>query len=160
MPWPQGQSSAALSGRVISPPDRTCQRSSSTNCRTMWKNFATQRSLDIWGSCAVLEPQSCDVLTITYALNSRMPVGAAGVHLPGTGELNEPVAFPHAAEKHREICTSLTFEIAAGLLASDSRISIRAARDAPGSSRSEGGNRIWIERRSCRMLMEFGGIQG
>jgi hypothetical protein len=46
----------------------------------------------------------------------------------------EPVAFPHAAEKHREICTSLTFEIAAGLLASDSRISIRAARDAPGSS--------------------------
>jgi hypothetical protein len=64
-----------------------------------------------------------------------MPVGAAGVHLPGIGDLfMKPVAFPHAAEKHREICTSLTFEIAAGLLASDSRISIRAARDAPGSS--------------------------
>jgi hypothetical protein len=78
----------------------------------------------------------------------------------GTGDLNEPVAFPHAAAKHREICTALTFEIAAGLLASDSRISIRATRDAPGSSRSEGGSRIWIERRSCRMLMEFGGIQG
>jgi len=99
----------------------------------MWKNFATQRSLDISGLCAVLEPQSCDVLAITYAWNSRMPVGAAGV-LPGNGDLNEPVAFPHAAEKHREICTSLTFEIPAGLLASDSRISIRAARDAPGSS--------------------------
>ena len=53
---------------------------------------------------------------------------------PGTAISNEPVAFPYAAEKHREICTSLTFEIAAGLLASDSRISIRAARDAPGFS--------------------------
>jgi len=52
----------------------------------------------------------------------------------GTAISSWPVAFPHAAEKHREICTSLTFEIAAGLLASDSRISIRAARDAPGSS--------------------------
>jgi hypothetical protein len=66
-----------------------------------------------------------------------MPVGAAGVHLPGIGDLNEAVAFPHAAEKHREICTSLTFEIAAGLLALDSRISIRAARDAPGTSSQE-----------------------
>jgi len=159
MPWPQGQSSAALSGRVISPPDRTCQRSSSTNCRIMWKNFTTQRSLDICGPCAVLEPQSCDVLTITYAMNSRMPVGAAGLHLSGTGDFNEPVAFPHAAEKHREICTSLTFEIAAGLLVSDSRISIRATRDAPGSSLIGGGNRVWIERRSCRMLVEFGGTQ-
>ena len=63
-----------------------------------------------------------------------MPEGAAGVRLPGTGDLNEPVVFPHAAEKHREIRTSLTFEIPADLLASDSRISIRAARDAPGSS--------------------------
>jgi hypothetical protein len=52
----------------------------------------------------------------------------------GTAISYEPVAFPHTAEKHREICTSLTFEIAAGLLASDSRISIRAARDAPESS--------------------------
>jgi len=53
---------------------------------------------------------------------------------PGTAISNEPVAFPYAAEKHREICTSLTFEIAAGLLAPDSRISIRAAHDAPESS--------------------------
>jgi hypothetical protein len=51
----------------------------------------------------------------------------------GSAISNEPVAFPHTAEKHRDICTSLTFEIAAGLLASDSRISIRAARDAPGA---------------------------
>jgi hypothetical protein len=65
----------------------------------------------------------------------------------GSAISNEPVAFPHAAEKHREICTSLTFEIAAGLLAPDSRISIRAARDAPGSSVSGDENRVWIERR-------------
>src|SRR6476620_31668 len=71
--------------------------------------------------------------------------------------LNEPVAFPHTAEKHREICTSLTFEIAAGLLASDSRISIRATRDATGSSLMEGGNRAWIERKSCRCGWNLGG---
>src|SRR4029453_10863457 len=64
------------------------------------------------GALVALEPQSCDVLTIRYALNRRTPVGAAGGHLPGTGDLDEPVAFPHAAEKHRRICTSLTFEIA------------------------------------------------
>ena len=78
---------------------------------------------------------------------------------PGMAIFNEPVAFPHATEKHREICTSLTFEIAAGLLASDSRISIRAARDAPGSSRQE--DRPELDRAKVyRMLMEFGGTQG
>jgi len=51
------------------------------------------------GALAALEPQSCDVLTIRYALNRRTPVGAAGGHLPGTGDLDEPVAFPTAAEK-------------------------------------------------------------
>src|SRR5262245_28189496 len=47
-----------------------------------------------FGPLAALEPQSCDVLTIRYALNHRVPVGAAGLHLPGTGDLEEPVAFP------------------------------------------------------------------
>jgi hypothetical protein len=70
-----------------------------------------------------------------------MPVGAAGVDL-GTDDLNEPVVFPHTAEKHREICTLLTFEIPADLLAFDSRISIRAARDAPESFSQKDGNRV------------------
>ena len=85
------------------------------------------------GALAALEPQSCDVLTIRYALNHRMPVGAAGGHLPGTGDLDEPVAFPkQAAEQLREICTPLTFETPADLLlACDSRINMRAARHAP-----------------------------
>jgi len=34
LPWPQGQSSAALSGWFIGPPPRRCQRSLSTNRRT------------------------------------------------------------------------------------------------------------------------------
>ena len=46
------------------------------------------------GALAALEPQSCDVLTIRYALKHRMPVGVSGGHLPGTGDLDEPVAFP------------------------------------------------------------------
>ena len=44
-----GQCIAALSGRVIGPPDRGCQRPSSTNCRIRSKKFATQRSPYIWG---------------------------------------------------------------------------------------------------------------
>jgi hypothetical protein len=49
MPWPRGQCIAALSGRVIGPPDRGCQRSSSTNCRITSKNFGTPRSPYVWG---------------------------------------------------------------------------------------------------------------
>ena len=44
-----GQCIAALSGRVIGPPDRGCQRPSSRNCRITSKKFATQRSPYIWG---------------------------------------------------------------------------------------------------------------
>src|SRR4029079_14421421 len=161
MPWPRGQCIAALSGRVIGPPDRACQRSSSTNCRTTGKKFASRSSPDIWALCAVLEPQSCDVLTIREASNNRVPEGAAGVRLPGTGDLNEPVSYPYAAEKHREIPTALTFEIPADLLAFDSRTFDSCGARCTGillNRRS--GNRIWIERRSCRMLMEYGGTRG
>src|SRR4051794_27836890 len=67
------------------------------------------------GALAALEPQSCDVLAIRYALNHRMPVGAAGGHLPGMGNLDEPVAFPMRPSNF-EICTPLTFETPADLL--------------------------------------------
>src|SRR6185436_3656181 len=84
------------------------------------------------GALAALEPQSCDVLTIRYSLNRRTPVGAAGGHLPGRRDLDEPVAFPMRPRKLREICAPLTFEIPACLLlASDSRNSLRATRTAP-----------------------------
>jgi hypothetical protein len=84
------------------------------------------------GALAALEPQSCDVLTIRYALNHRMPVGAAGGHLPGTGNLDEPVAFPMRPSNFERSAQPLTFETLAGLLlASDSRINMRAARHAP-----------------------------
>ena len=143
----RGQCIAALSGRVIGPPDRGCQRPSSTNCRIASQEFWDAKKSLCFGPLAALEPQSCDVLTITYALNRRMPVGAAGVHLPGTGDLDEPVAFPMRPRKLREICTPLTFEILAGLLlASDSRISMRAARHAPESPFKRAETWVWIGR--------------
>ena len=90
-----------------------------------------------------------------------MPEGAAGVRLPGTGDLNEPVAYPYAAEKHREICTLLTFEIPADLLAFDSRNSLRAARATPDERPSKGRKcKVWIVCEVLSMLMEFGGTQG
>jgi hypothetical protein len=104
-----------------------------------------------FGPLAALEPQSCDVLTTSYAMNRRMPVGAAGDHLPGTGDFDEPVAFPKRPRNFREICTPLTFEIPAGfLLASDSRISMRATCHVPEPLLPSKGRkrRLWIGRRS------------
>ena len=89
-----GQDSAALSGRFIVPPDRHCQRLLSTNRRNTWRNLATQRSLDFGGVCAVLEPQSCDVLA--YRISTESPDasgGCRGSFSQGTGDLNVPVAF-------------------------------------------------------------------
>src|SRR4029434_9934297 len=47
-----------------------------------------------FGPLAALEPHSCDVLTIRYALNRRCQWGLSAVILPGTGDIEEPVAFP------------------------------------------------------------------
>jgi hypothetical protein len=64
----EGQGVAALSGRVISPPDRACQRLLSTNRRTTPKNRRKRRNPHFSGLRAVLEPQSCDVLVDIRAL--------------------------------------------------------------------------------------------
>src|SRR3979490_1474477 len=80
--------------------------------------------------------------------------------LPGNGDFHvNPSPFPRGREL-RENCTPLTFETPAGLLlASDSRITMRAARHAPGSLPKKGRTlRFRNGRRSCRMWMEFGGI--
>ena len=116
-----GQDSAALSGRFISPPDRRCQRLLSTNRRNMQQNLATQRSLDFCGPCAVLEPQSCDVLAYKYALNRGMPVGAAGIQSQGQAISKCTRRLFRTALKHRETCTASSFAIPAIVLASDSR---------------------------------------
>src|SRR5215471_1347324 len=79
-----GQDSAALSGRFISPPDPHCQRLLSTNRRIMQMNPATQRSLDFSGLCAVLEPQSCDVLPYDIATESSNASGGCR-HSTGQG---------------------------------------------------------------------------
>ena len=57
-----GQCSAALSGRLIGPPNRPCQQSLSTNRRIRCRISRSAEVLDFSGLYAVLEPQSCDVL--------------------------------------------------------------------------------------------------
>jgi hypothetical protein len=92
--WPRAKTAPRSVGRVIGPPDLPCQRSMSTNRRITELIFATQRSPDFWELRAVLEPQSCDVLTYRYAMNRRVPVGAAGVRGSwGSAIHDEPVAF-------------------------------------------------------------------
>jgi hypothetical protein len=65
---------------------------------------------------AVLEPQSCDVLTIGKHGITGCQWGLPVLVYPGRGDLEEPIAFSHAAENLREICTPLTFETPADLL--------------------------------------------
>jgi len=81
-----GQCSAALSGRLIGRPNPACQRPLSTNRRIRCRIFFCAEVLDFSGPYAVLEPQSCDVLAISYAMNRRMPVGAAGGFYQGTDD--------------------------------------------------------------------------
>jgi hypothetical protein len=59
-----GQCSAALSGRLIGRPNPACQRPLSTNRRIRCRIFWRAEVLDFSGLYAVLEPQSCDVLTL------------------------------------------------------------------------------------------------
>ena len=61
--WPRAKTAPRSVGRSINPPDRPCQRLMSTNRRIPRTYFATQRSRCFCWPCAVLEPQSCDVLT-------------------------------------------------------------------------------------------------
>ena len=55
-----GQSSAALSGCLIGPADRTCQRRLSTNRRIGWKNPATPENHFLSIACVALESPSAD----------------------------------------------------------------------------------------------------
>ena len=125
------------------------------------EEFCDAKKSLYFGPLAALEPHSCDVLTI----GMRCIAGASGGcrrfscrdrRSRGTRRLS------HAARKLREICSPLTFESPAGLLlASDSRISMRAATPCSGIAPSKGRKRgVWIGRRSYRMSMEFGGTQG
>src|SRR5207247_2062122 len=125
------------------------------------EEFCDAKKSLCFGPLAALEPHSCDVLTIRYALNRRRQWGAAGVQLPGQA-VSRTRRLSHAARKLREICSPLTFETVAGLLlASDSRISMRAATPCSGIVPLKGRKRgVWIGRRSYRMSMEFGGTQG
>src|SRR5438270_11960310 len=107
MPWPLGQDSAALSGRFIVPPDRHCQRLLSTNRRNTWRNLATQRSLDFGGVCAVLEPQSCDVLA--YRISTESPDasgGCRGFIQSGDRRSQCTRRLFQTAERHRETSTA------------------------------------------------------
>ena len=64
------------------------------------------REASAFGLLAALEPQSCDVLRLTCALNRRVPVGAVGV-LPvkGSAIFHEPSPFLSVRETSRDLHT-------------------------------------------------------
>jgi hypothetical protein len=97
------------------------------------KILAQRKSLDFCGLCAVLEPQSCDVLVLSLYWSAGLPVGAAGFQPLGDRRSSMNPSPFLAFVKHREICTPLTFVIPASLLAFSSRTPVRGARQVPGS---------------------------
>src|SRR6516164_2290863 len=110
MPWPRAKTAPRSVGRVISPPDRRCQRLLSINCRIRRTNFATRRRLDFCGLSAVLEPQSCDDLVYKWEFESSDASGGCGIrHLSGAGEPRLTHRLFLMAEKHREILAALLF---------------------------------------------------
>src|SRR5207244_13340198 len=80
------------------------------------EEFCDAKKSLCFGPLAALEPHSCDVLTIRYALNRRVPVGAAGVHFYPGQAISITRRLSHAARKLREICSPLTFDPVADLL--------------------------------------------
>src|ERR1044072_8353057 len=81
------------------------------------EEFCDAKKSLCFGPLAALEPHSCDVLTIRYALNRRVPVGDAGVLLtPGQAISIEPVAFPTRAGNFERSGHRLTLELRARVL--------------------------------------------
>src|SRR3954471_11720629 len=70
-----------------------------------------------FGPLAALEPHSCDVLTISHALNRWMFVGTASADFLIRDRRSQNPSPFHTARKLREICSSSTFEILTGHVA-------------------------------------------
>ena len=56
-----------------------------------------------FGPLAALEPHSCDVLTITYALNRRCLWGLPAFSYPGQAVSRNPSPFPCGQETSRDL---------------------------------------------------------
>jgi hypothetical protein len=158
MPWPQGP----MHRRAQWPGYRPARSGLSTPIvkklshrpQVFWN---AKKSL-CFGPLAALEPHSCDVLTIAYALNRR-PSGGCRRSATRDRRSRGTRRLSHAARKLREICSPLTFETVAGLLlASDSRISMRAATSCSGIVPSKERNRrVWIGRGLVGCRWNLGG---
>ncbi len=157
MPWPRSQCSAALSGWVIGPPDRRCQRPSSRNRRTTEEFFALQRSPDFSGVCAVLEPQSCDVLA--YYLDtesSGCQWGLPAVYPSGNKRSGvSPSPVPDSRETSRDSIPALLFAIPARLfrlLISGHPCGMPCPQNLPHEGRKTGHDK----RRALSVLLIWG----
>jgi hypothetical protein len=76
--WPRGQCSAALSGCLIGPPDRGCQRSLSTNRRIESGNLEAPKSPYFSVLHAALGHNPATIWLLAAQINRRIPPGASG----------------------------------------------------------------------------------
>ena len=161
MPWPRAKTAPRSVGRVISPPNRHCQRLVSTNRRIVRLIFRPPRCLDFCGLRAVLEPQSCDVLAYNVGIESSeiqlWGLPARDRSQGSTILFLSPSPVPEGREASRDLREALSFASSAGPWALDSRTTMRRAPvPCPTLHR---GTRALDEQRSPRVSfsVEFGG---
>ena len=94
----EGQCSAALSGRFIGPPHRRCQRLMSTNRRIAPRILSRPQAPLFSGFCAVLEPQSYDVLTYLGIESLHTSWGSRAVKVPKEAKIIEDACRPFHAD--------------------------------------------------------------
>jgi len=98
----RGQCIAALSGRVIGPTHRGCQRPSSRNCRIARKFFGTPRSPYVSGlgrTWATFLRRS----DYNVCIESSAPVGLPAFSYPGQAVARNPSPFPCGQETSRDL---------------------------------------------------------
>lgn len=114
-----------------------------------------------FGPLAALEPHSCDVLTIRYALNRRYQWGLPAFIYPGQAVSRNPSPFPRGQETSRDLLTIDVRDCGrSSFWPLIPEFPCVRQRHAPDRSFKRAETWVWIGRGSCRMSMEFGGTQG
>ena len=154
----RGQGSAALSGRVISPPDRSCQRLLSTNRRTNGR-IGHGEEVSIFKDFAPYLSHNPATFWHYVSTESQAARGAAGVQLLkgsaiSDGHLACSLLLENIERFARHCCSR--FRPAFWPLIPEHRCGTPCSRISP----SEGEYGFKDERRSRRLLREFGGTVG
>ena len=103
MPWPQGPMHRRAQWPGYRPPRSGLSTPIVNKLSHHVEEFCDAKKSLCFGPLAALEPHSCDVLTITYALNRRCQWGRPTFSYPGQAVSRNPSPFPRGQETSRDL---------------------------------------------------------